>query len=86
MLFVFVLFWIASKTAQEGPRGAQEAPGSLQERPKNGRKQIGRGSKKRLKNGPADQRFARTAGPNLASQECLLEVGLAECAEPWGGL
>ena len=34
MLFVFVLFWIASKTAQEGPRGAQEAPGSLQERPK----------------------------------------------------
>ena len=34
MLFIFVLFWIASKTAQEGPRGAQEAPGSLQERPK----------------------------------------------------
>ena len=34
MLFIFVLFWVASKTAQEGPRGAQEAPGSLQERPK----------------------------------------------------
>ena len=25
---------VASKTAQEGPRGAQETPGSLQERPK----------------------------------------------------
>ena len=34
MLFIFVLFWVASKTAQEGPRGAQEAPGSLQERSK----------------------------------------------------
>ena len=36
-LFLHVIsemFWIASKTAQEGPRGAQEAPGSLQERPK----------------------------------------------------
>ena len=31
---VFVLFWVASKMAQKGPRGAQEAPGSLQERPK----------------------------------------------------
>ena len=28
MLFVFVLFWVAFKTAQESPRGAQEAPGS----------------------------------------------------------
>ena len=34
MLFVFVLFWVASKTAQEGPRGAQEAPGSPPECPK----------------------------------------------------
>ena len=28
MLFIFVLFWVASKTAQEGPKGAQDAPGS----------------------------------------------------------
>ena len=34
MLFILILFWIASKTCQEGPRGVQEAPGSLQERPK----------------------------------------------------
>ena len=34
MFFVFVLFWIASKTTQEGPRDAQEAPGSPQDLPK----------------------------------------------------
>ena len=28
MLFIFVLFWVASKTAQEGPKGARDAPGS----------------------------------------------------------
>ena len=28
MLFIFVLFWVASKTAQEGPKGAQDTPGS----------------------------------------------------------
>ena len=30
MRVIFVLFWIAAKTAQEGPRGAQEAQGAPQ--------------------------------------------------------
>ncbi len=49
MLFVFVLFWIASKTAQEGPGGAQEAPGSPPEclkRPQEAPKSAPGGSKR----------------------------------------
>ena len=49
MLFGFVLFWIASKTAQEGPGGAQEAPGSPPEclkRPQEAPKSAPGGSKR----------------------------------------
>ena len=65
MLFIFVLFWVASKTAQEGPKGAQDAPGSppeclkmAQEVPKStpgGSKRASRDPKsrsRRLETGP----------------------------------
>ena len=52
------------------------------DRPKSGRKAIGRRSKNGPKNGPRDQRSARTAGHNLGPAEWVLEVDPAECAEP----
>ena len=49
MLFILVFFWVAFKTAQEGPRGAQEAPGSPPEclkRPQEAPKSPPGGSKR----------------------------------------
>ena len=63
-----------------------ERSGGFRDRPKSGKKGIGRGSKKRPKNGPRDQRSARTAGHNLGPRSRNLGVGPAECAEPRGGL
>ena len=40
MLFIFVLFWIAAKTAQEGPRGTKEAPRKTSRAPQRGPKKV----------------------------------------------
>ena len=61
-----------------------ERSGGFRDRPKSGKKGIGRGSKKKPKNGPRDQRSARTAGHNLGPAECVWVVSPAECAEPGG--
>ena len=71
MLFIFVLFWVASKTAQEGPKGAQDAPGSppeclkmAQEVPKStpgGSKKASREPKRSPK--PPQEAFGRPRVP-----------------------
>ena len=63
MLFVFVLFWIASKTAQEGPGGAQEAPGSPPEclkRPQEAPKSAPGGSKRASRDPKSRSRGLKT--------------------------
>ena len=64
MLFVFVLFWIASKTCQEGPGGAQEARGSPPEclkRPQEVPKSAPGGSKRASRKPQGQWRALKTS-------------------------